>query len=90
MTGLEFTLLIALGVALVLGAIAHRLGVPPMIGYIAAGLAVGPSASPADIATAIARAVDDLELRAGAARMAIAIDEQVSSGAAVEELESLL
>jgi CPA2 family monovalent cation:H+ antiporter-2 len=43
MTGLEFTLLIALGVALVLGAIAHRLGVPPMIGYIAAGLAVGPA-----------------------------------------------
>ena len=43
MTGLEFTLLIALGVALVLGAIAHRLGVPPMIGYIAAGLVVGPA-----------------------------------------------
>ena len=43
MTGLEFTLLIALGVALVLGAVAHRLGVPPMIGYIAAGLVVGPA-----------------------------------------------
>src|SRR5688572_12825016 len=43
MTGLEFTLLIALAVALVLGAIAHRLGVPPMIGYIAAGIAVGPA-----------------------------------------------
>ncbi len=43
MTGLEFTLLIALAVALVLGAIAHWLGVPPMIGYIAAGLVVGPA-----------------------------------------------
>jgi K+:H+ antiporter len=42
-TGLELTLLVALGLALVLGAIAHRLGVPPMIGYIAAGLAVGPA-----------------------------------------------
>jgi monovalent cation:H+ antiporter-2, CPA2 family len=39
---LELTLLVALGAALVLGAIAHRLGVPPMIGYVAAGLAVGP------------------------------------------------
>jgi monovalent cation:H+ antiporter-2, CPA2 family len=43
MTGLELTLLVALAAALVLGAIAHRLGVPPMIGYIAAGLAVGPA-----------------------------------------------
>ena len=39
---LELTLLVALAAALVLGAIAHRLGVPPMIGYVAAGLAVGP------------------------------------------------
>ena len=43
MIGLELTLLVALGVALVLGAIAHRLGVPPMIGYVAAGLVVGPA-----------------------------------------------
>jgi CPA2 family monovalent cation:H+ antiporter-2 len=43
MIGLELTLLVALGVALVLGAIAHRLGVPPMIGYIGAGLVVGPA-----------------------------------------------
>jgi CPA2 family monovalent cation:H+ antiporter-2 len=42
-TGLELTLLIALGLALVLGAVAHRLGVPPMIGYVVAGLAVGPA-----------------------------------------------
>jgi CPA2 family monovalent cation:H+ antiporter-2 len=40
--GLGITLLAALGAALVLGAIAHRLGLAPMIGYIAAGLAVGP------------------------------------------------
>src|SRR6188472_518659 len=43
MTGLELTLLVALAAALVLGAIAHRLGAPPMLGYIVAGLAVGPA-----------------------------------------------
>ncbi|MGI8658215.1 MAG: cation:proton antiporter [Candidatus Limnocylindria bacterium] len=43
MTGLGLTLLLALGAALVLGAIAHRLRLPPMIGYIVAGLAVGPA-----------------------------------------------
>ncbi len=43
MTGsLAITLLAALGAALVLGAIAHRLRLAPMIGYIAAGLLVGP------------------------------------------------
>ncbi|HEY6608392.1 MAG TPA: cation:proton antiporter [Candidatus Limnocylindria bacterium] len=42
MTGLELTLLVALAAALVLGAIAHRLGLPPMLGYIAAGIVVGP------------------------------------------------
>lgn len=39
---LELTLLVALVAALVLGAIAHRLGLPPMLGYIVAGLVVGP------------------------------------------------
>jgi CPA2 family monovalent cation:H+ antiporter-2 len=43
MTGLELTLLVALLAALVLGAIAHRLGVPPMLGYVVAGLVVGPA-----------------------------------------------
>jgi monovalent cation:H+ antiporter-2, CPA2 family len=43
MTGLELTLLVALAAALALGAIAHRLGMPPMLGYILAGLAVGPA-----------------------------------------------
>ena len=43
MTGsLAITLLAALGAALLLGAIAHRIGLAPMIGYIAAGLLVGP------------------------------------------------
>ncbi|HET7521386.1 MAG TPA: cation:proton antiporter [Candidatus Limnocylindria bacterium] len=43
MTGsLAITLLAALGSALVLGALAHRIGLAPMIGYIAAGLVVGP------------------------------------------------
>jgi CPA2 family monovalent cation:H+ antiporter-2 len=50
MTGLELTLLVALAAALVLGAIAHRLGAPPMIGYIVAGLAVGP-ATPGPVAS---------------------------------------
>ena len=43
MDSLALTLLVALLVALVLGAVAHRLGLPPMIGYIAAGLVVGPA-----------------------------------------------
>ena len=42
MTGLGFTLLVALAAALVLGALAHRLKLPPMLGYIVAGMAVGP------------------------------------------------
>ena len=43
MEGLGLTLLLALVAALALGAGAHRLGLPPMIGYIAAGLVVGPA-----------------------------------------------
>lgn len=43
MTGsLGLTLLVALAAALVLGALAHRLRLAPMIGYIAAGLIIGP------------------------------------------------
>ena len=42
MTGLGLTLLVALGAALVLGAIAQRLRLPTMLGYIAAGTVVGP------------------------------------------------
>ncbi len=40
--GLAITLLVSLSAALVLGAVAHRLGLAPMIGYVAAGLIVGP------------------------------------------------
>jgi CPA2 family monovalent cation:H+ antiporter-2 len=39
---LAITLFAALGAALVLGTVAHRLGLTPMIGYVAAGLLVGP------------------------------------------------
>lgn len=42
MTGLGLTLLVALATALVLGAVAHRLRLPPMLGYIGAGMVVGP------------------------------------------------
>jgi monovalent cation:H+ antiporter-2, CPA2 family len=42
MTGLGLTLLIALGAALALGALAHRLRLPTMLGYIGAGMVVGP------------------------------------------------
>jgi monovalent cation:H+ antiporter-2, CPA2 family len=54
MTGLGLTLLLALGAALVLGAVAHRLRLSPMIGYIVAGLVVsrytpGPVADPEQV-----------------------------------------
>ena len=39
---LGFTLLVALGAALVLGAVAARFRLPPMVGYLVAGVAVGP------------------------------------------------
>jgi CPA2 family monovalent cation:H+ antiporter-2 len=43
MESLGLTLLVALVAALALGALAHRVGLPPMIGYIVAGLVVGPA-----------------------------------------------
>ena len=42
-TAAAIVLLVALGAALALGTLAHRLGLPPMIGYIVAGLMVGPA-----------------------------------------------
>jgi CPA2 family monovalent cation:H+ antiporter-2 len=36
-------LAIGFGLALVLGFVAHRLGLPPLAGYLAAGVAIGPS-----------------------------------------------
>src|SRR5918997_964722 len=50
MTGLGLTLLIALLAALALGAVAQRLRLPPMLGYIVAGLVVGP-ATPGPVAS---------------------------------------
>ena len=49
MEGLGLTLLLALVAALALGAVAQRLHLPPLIGYIVAGLVVGP-ATPGPIA----------------------------------------
>jgi monovalent cation:H+ antiporter-2, CPA2 family len=43
MESLGLTLLVALVAALALGAVAHRVGLPPMIGYVVAGLVVGPA-----------------------------------------------
>jgi monovalent cation:H+ antiporter-2, CPA2 family len=43
LTGLGLTLLVALGAALVLGSLAHRIGLPPMLGYVVAGIVVGPA-----------------------------------------------
>ncbi len=43
MESLGLTLLVALVAALALGALAHRIGLPPMVGYIMAGLLVGPA-----------------------------------------------
>lgn len=43
MSDLSLTLVLALAAALVLGSVAHRLRMPPMLGYIAAGLVVGPA-----------------------------------------------
>jgi len=50
MNGLGLTLLIALAAALVLGAVAQRLRLPAMLGYIVAGLVVGP-ATPGPVAS---------------------------------------
>jgi MGT family glycosyltransferase len=57
---------------------------------VGAGLSLDPSESADTIRGAVVRAVDDLELRAGAARMALRIDELVTSDAAAVEVERLL
>jgi CPA2 family monovalent cation:H+ antiporter-2 len=41
-TPLIATIVAGLGLAFVLGAIAHKLRIPPLVGYLLAGLAVGP------------------------------------------------
>jgi UDP:flavonoid glycosyltransferase YjiC (YdhE family) len=57
------------------------------VARVGAGVVVDPASSADEVAGAISRAVDDLELRAGAARMAVEIDQLVASGAAVAEVE---
>jgi UDP:flavonoid glycosyltransferase YjiC (YdhE family) len=87
------------GLGTVLAALAHGLPVVAVplgreqpanadaVARVGAGVTVDPSSSPEDIAGAVRRAVDDLELRAGAARMAVEIDALVQSDAAVHEVE---
>jgi len=57
---------------------------------VGAGLSLDPSESADTVRGAAVRAVDDLELRAGAARMALRIAELVTSDAAAVEVERLL
>ena len=57
---------------------------------VEAGGTVAPSAPPAALRAAVARALDDMALRAGAARMALAIDAQRAAGDAEAEIERLL
>jgi MGT family glycosyltransferase len=57
---------------------------------VGAGIALDRAAPPDTIRAAVIRAADDLELRAGAARMALGIDELVASDAAAAEVERLL
>ena len=44
MSPLIGVLVIGLGLAFVLGTLVQRLGLPPLVGYLLAGVAVGPSA----------------------------------------------
>jgi CPA2 family monovalent cation:H+ antiporter-2 len=62
----EFTLIATIaagfGLALVLGFLAHRLGAPPLVGYLVAGIAIGP-ATPGFVA--------DMELTAELAEIGV-------------------
>lgn len=57
---------------------------------VGAGIALDPAASPDAIRAGVIRVIDDLETRAGAARLALRIDELVVSDAAVAQIERLL
>ncbi len=57
------------------------------VARIGAGVVLDQGAAPAEIAATVVRATSDLELRAGAARMALEIDDLVRSDAAVHEVE---
>ncbi len=57
---------------------------------VGAGIALDPTSPPDVIRAAVRRAVDDMKLRAGAARMARRIDELRQASTAAAEVESLL
>ncbi len=87
------------GLGTILAGLAHSLplvGVPlgreqpanaQAVARVGAGLVLDPGSSPDEIAGAVRRCLSDLELRAGAARLALEIDELVQSDAAVGEVE---
>jgi MGT family glycosyltransferase len=60
------------------------------VARVGAGVVLDPAATAAEIADAIGRAVTDLELRAGAARMAVEIDELRIAETAVGAVELLI
>jgi MGT family glycosyltransferase len=57
---------------------------------VEAGCTVQPTASADEVRAAVLRTLSDMELRAGAARMALSIDAQRAAGAAEAEIERLL
>jgi UDP:flavonoid glycosyltransferase YjiC (YdhE family) len=57
---------------------------------VGAGCTIDPTAGPETIRSAVQRAVADMDLRAGAARMALEIDATRAAGAAEAEIERLL
>jgi MGT family glycosyltransferase len=57
---------------------------------VEAGVALDPTSTPDQIRDAVRRALDDMGLRAGAARMAMAIDAQRAAGDAEAEIERLV
>jgi UDP:flavonoid glycosyltransferase YjiC (YdhE family) len=57
---------------------------------VGAGCTIEPTAAPQEIERAVLRAVGDMELRAGAARMAAEIDAQRAAADAETEVERLL
>ena len=68
---------------------ATRPTTPPASPPASAGLSVKRTASPAAIAAAVRRVLDDPALRSGAARLGVSIRRDAASGALVDELEDL-
>ncbi|MEQ1788503.1 MAG: nucleotide disphospho-sugar-binding domain-containing protein [Acidimicrobiales bacterium] len=89
------------GLGTVLAALAHGLPLvcvplgreqPPnaaAVERVGAGCTLEPTASPEAIRAAVSRAVTDMDLRAGAARMALAIDTQRAAAVPEVEIERL-